>query len=75
MPEVLAALQRSVHNVLLGKQPRPDWITHGIPRSMLIDIMKLKFMAGCGTALQFYFFLLILKISLIQLDLIFNIWV
>jgi hypothetical protein len=49
MPEVLAALQRSVHNVLLGKQPRPDWITHGIPRSMLIDIMKLKFMAGCGT--------------------------
>lgn len=43
MPEVLSTLQRSVHGILLGKVFRPDWLTHGVPTSSLIDSFSLKF--------------------------------
>jgi hypothetical protein len=42
MPEVLAALQRSVHGVLLGKIARPDWVTHGVQRASRIDTFHIK---------------------------------
>lgn len=42
MPCVLTALQRSVHSVLLGKLARPDWITHGVPKSSKINMATLK---------------------------------
>ncbi|XP_046604041.1 E3 ubiquitin-protein ligase MYCBP2 isoform X2 [Neodiprion virginianus] len=42
MPCVLTALQRSVHSVLLGKLARPDWITHGVPKSSKINTSTLK---------------------------------
>lgn len=38
MPSILIALQKSVQAVLLGKVQRPDWLSHGIPKS-----------AHCGT--------------------------
>lgn len=39
---VLTSLQRSVHAVLLGKLVRPDWITHGVPKSSKIYSSTLK---------------------------------
>ncbi|XP_012285925.1 E3 ubiquitin-protein ligase MYCBP2 [Orussus abietinus] len=42
MPCVLMSLQRSVHAVLLGKLARPDWITHGVPKSSKIYTSTLK---------------------------------
>lgn len=42
MPAVLSTLQRSVHGILLGKVIRPDWLTHGVPSSSLIDSFGLK---------------------------------
>jgi E3 ubiquitin-protein ligase MYCBP2 len=46
MPAVLTALQRSVHGVLLGKVVRPDWITHGMPKSSKIDTFHVKMSGG-----------------------------
>ncbi|XP_063236464.1 E3 ubiquitin-protein ligase MYCBP2 isoform X2 [Bacillus rossius redtenbacheri] len=42
MPAVLTSVQRSVHGVLLGKMVRPDWITHGVPKSSRIDTFHVK---------------------------------
>lgn len=42
MPAVLSTLQRSVHGMLLGKIIRPDWLTHGVPATSLIDTFNLK---------------------------------
>jgi hypothetical protein len=46
MPGVLAALQRSVHGVLLGKVVRPDWFTHGMPKNSRIDTFHVKMSSG-----------------------------
>lgn len=43
MPAVLSTLQKSVHGILLGKIIRPDWLTHGVPGTSLIDSFQLKF--------------------------------
>jgi len=37
LPMVLSSMQRSVHAVLLGKLPRPDWLSHGVPTSSVVD--------------------------------------
>ncbi|XP_054276655.1 E3 ubiquitin-protein ligase MYCBP2-like [Macrosteles quadrilineatus] len=42
LPNAVAALQRSVHGVLLGKVIRPDWITHGVPKTAKLTSFKLK---------------------------------
>ncbi|KAK0177732.1 hypothetical protein PV328_001750 [Microctonus aethiopoides] len=42
MPCVLASLQRSVEAVLLGKIPRPDWITYGVPKSSKLYTFNLR---------------------------------
>nr|CAD7579158.1 unnamed protein product [Timema californicum] len=42
MPGVLTSIQRSVHGVLLGKVVRPDWITHGVPKTSCIDSFHVK---------------------------------
>ncbi|XP_031781072.1 E3 ubiquitin-protein ligase MYCBP2 isoform X6 [Nasonia vitripennis] len=42
MPIVLNSLQRSVHAILLGKLVRPDWITHGVPKTAKIYTSTLK---------------------------------
>lgn len=42
MPCVLISLQRSIHAVLLGKLARPDWITHGVPKSSKIYTSTLE---------------------------------
>lgn len=42
MPAVLSTLQRSVHGILLGKVIRPDWLTHGVPVTSLIDSFRIK---------------------------------
>ncbi|XP_046683725.1 E3 ubiquitin-protein ligase MYCBP2 isoform X4 [Homalodisca vitripennis] len=42
LPVAVAALQRSVHGVLLGKVVRPDWITHGVPKTAKLSSFKLK---------------------------------
>ncbi|GLH12984.1 Probable E3 ubiquitin-protein ligase HERC2 [Gryllus bimaculatus] len=46
MPAVLAALQRSVHGVLLGRVARPDWFTHGVPKNSRIDSFHVKLGGG-----------------------------
>lgn len=42
MPAVLSTLQKSVHGILLGKNVRPDWLTHGVPDASLIETFKMK---------------------------------
>ncbi|XP_060534839.1 E3 ubiquitin-protein ligase MYCBP2 isoform X2 [Cylas formicarius] len=42
MPAVLSSLQRSVHGILLGKMLRPDWLTHGVPKTSQIDSFQVK---------------------------------
>ena len=46
LPHTVAALQRSVHGVLLGKVVRPDWITHGVPRSSQSTAFRLRLPPG-----------------------------
>ncbi|KAF4527994.1 hypothetical protein B566_EDAN012401, partial [Ephemera danica] len=46
MPEVLAALQRSVQSMLLGRATRPDWVTHGVQRTSRIDTFHIKLPPG-----------------------------
>lgn len=46
LPNAVAALQRSVHGVLLGKVIRPDWITHGVPKTAKLTSFKLKLPGG-----------------------------
>ncbi|XP_023210718.1 E3 ubiquitin-protein ligase MYCBP2-like [Centruroides sculpturatus] len=45
-PGILSSLQRSVHAVLLGKTIRPDWLTHGIPKSSLCDSFSVQIPKG-----------------------------
>ncbi|XP_018571542.1 E3 ubiquitin-protein ligase MYCBP2-like [Anoplophora glabripennis] len=42
MSTVLCSLQRSVYGVLLEKNIRPDWITHGVLDNSVIDSFCLK---------------------------------
>lgn len=42
MSSVLCSLQRSVYGVLLEKNIRPDWITHGVPDNSAIDSFYFK---------------------------------
>ncbi|KAF6200667.1 hypothetical protein GE061_005110 [Apolygus lucorum] len=41
MPSILGALQKSVLGVVLGKTVAPDWITHGVPKSALLNSRQL----------------------------------
>lgn len=47
LPMVLTSLQRSVHAVLLGKLPRPDWLTHGVPNNATVDSFAITNSGGC----------------------------
>ncbi|EEC16126.1 highwire, putative, partial [Ixodes scapularis] len=42
MPSILIALQKSVQAVLLGKTQRPDWLTHGIPKTARCGVFQLQ---------------------------------
>uniref|UniRef100_A0A1B6EGK8 PHR domain-containing protein n=1 Tax=Clastoptera arizonana TaxID=38151 RepID=A0A1B6EGK8_9HEMI len=46
LPHAVAALQRSVHGVLLGKVVRPDWISLGVPKSSRLSSFKMNFSLG-----------------------------
>ena len=37
MPGILASLQRSVHSILIKKAVHPDFMSHGVPVSCLVD--------------------------------------
>ncbi len=42
MPHILVSLQRSVVSVMLGKLEHPNFMTHGVPASSLVDNFEVK---------------------------------
>ena len=46
MPGVLASLQRSVHSLLIKKAIHPDFMSHGIPVSCLVDTFPVVWKDG-----------------------------
>ena len=48
LPSILASLQRSVHSILIRRTIHPDFMSHGVPVSCLVDTFPVAWAEGAS---------------------------
>ena len=48
LPAILASLQRSVHSILIRRTVHPDFMSHGVPVSCLVDTFPVAWTEGAS---------------------------
>jgi E3 ubiquitin-protein ligase MYCBP2 len=48
LPSILASLQRSVHSILIRRTVHPDYMSHGVPVSCLVDTFPVAWTDGAA---------------------------